>query len=318
MNTNNKTKTILLAIVSIALMVGGGVMINCAINVLYLSSSALTVLSLILAAIFVYVLGATILGRRFAIENSRHSFNGFNNSITFAFLVIAAGCLLLCFNTGLLNPLWKDYFFSWYMLLLVVGAICICRYHFITGLILAAVGKFFLMDKASALFRDDFNYEAFITTYWPLLIIIFGVIILLMVFIRPNRLRTYNHSCWNSNKSTAGNENSDGKINYKYVFSGTEQVILDPVFRGGDIEAIFGGLELDLRRTTLPEGETFLYINALFGGVEITAPESWDIEVRSNALFGGVYDERSKNADKDRTRKLIIVTKCKFGGVEIK
>jgi predicted membrane protein len=315
MNFNNITKTILLAIFSVALMIGGGVLIHCAVNVLYPSSSALTVLSVILAAILVYVLGASILGRRFADSNNRLQFHGFNNSITFAFLVIAAGALLLCFNTGLLNPLWKDYFFSWYMLLLVGGAVCICRYHFITGLIIAAAGKFFLMDKAAALFRDDFDYEAFLSTYWPLLIIIFGVVILLTVFFRPSRLRTYHFKGSDTGRKE---ENSDGKINYKYVFSGSEQVVLDPVFRGGDIEAIFGGLELDLRRTTLPEGDTFLYINALFGGVEIAAPESWEIEIRSNSIFGGACDGRPKNAVKDSSRKLVIVVKSNFGGIEIK
>jgi len=327
MNSNNIVKTILLATFAVALMTGGGLMIHCAINVLYPESSALTVLSLVLAAIFVYVLGASMLGRRFADANNnlswygfnkncsdnRPQFHGFGNSICFALLVIAAGGLLLCFNTGLLNPLWRDYFFSWYMLLLVGGAVCICRYHFIIGLILAAVGKFFLMEKASALFPGDFNYKAFLTTYWPLLIILFGVILLLQVFVRPKRLRTYHYH----HKPVESNGNSDGKINYKYIFSASEQVILDPVFRGGDIETVFGGLELDLRRTTLPEGDTFLYINAIFGGVEITVPESWEIELRSNAVFGCANDERPKNAEKDRSRKLVIVAKCNFGGIEI-
>jgi predicted membrane protein len=316
MKFNNITKLILLAIISNALMICGCVLISCTIGGLYTSLSALTVLSLILVAIFLYVSGATILGRTVARENLRLSFHGVTNSITFALLTIAAGLLLLGFNTGYLDPVWRGYFFSWYMLLLVAGAVCICRYHFITGLVLAAVGKFFLMEKVVGIFQDDFEYEAFITTYWPLLIIVLGVIILLTVFIRPCRLRTYNYNY--SHKSTDDNASSDGKINYKYVFSGMEQVIIDPVFRGGNIEVVFGGLELDLRRTTLPEGQTFLYVNSVFGGVVITVPESWYIEIRSNTIFGGVDDARLKNTEKDRSRRLVIVSRGSFGGIELK
>jgi predicted membrane protein len=97
-----------------------------------------------------------------------------------------------------------------------------------------------------------------------------------------------------------------------------EQVILDPVFKGGMIETVFGGMELDLRRTSLPEGETYLYVKAVFGGVEIKAPEDWLIEIRSEAVLGGVTDDRIKSQNMDHTRKLIIVANAVFGGVTVR
>ena len=84
------------------------------------------------------------------------------------------------------------------------------------------------------------------------------------------------------------------------------------------IEVTFGGIELDLRRTTLAEGDTFLNINVVFGGVEITAPDNWDIEIRPNRFAGGIEDSRVKGLEKDRSRKLIIIAKCTFGGIDIK
>ena len=77
-------------------------------------------------------------------------------------------------------------------------------------------------------------------------------------------------------------------------------------------------MELDLRRTSLAEGDTFLYVKAVFGGVEITAPDNWDIEIHSKGFVGGVSDSRVKNIEKDHTKKLIIIAQSTFGGIEIK
>jgi predicted membrane protein len=96
-----------------------------------------------------------------------------------------------------------------------------------------------------------------------------------------------------------------------------EQVILDPEFKGGYIETVFGGMDLDLRRTSLPEGETFLNIKAVFGGVEIKAPAEWFIEIRTNSSFGGVSDERYKSQNIDFSKKLIITGEAVFGGITI-
>ena len=226
---------------------------------------------------------------------------------------------MLSFNTGTLNPVWKSFFFSWPMLLFVIGAVNVCKFHFIPGIICAAAGKFFLIEKAADIFPGDFAYEQFASTYWPALIIIFGVIILLGTLIRPGRFNRNRHKGnWKKDYAPDENENNDGKINYQFVFSGTEQVILDPVFRGGTIDVTFGGMELDLRRTSLAEGDTFLYVKAVFGGVEITAPDNWDIEIHSKGFVGGVSDSRVKNIEKDHTKKLIIIAQSTFGGIEIK
>ncbi|MDR2915624.1 MAG: cell wall-active antibiotics response protein, partial [Tannerella sp.] len=157
------------------------------------------------------------------------------------------------------------------------------------------------------------------------LIVVCGILILLGAIIRPGRFRSgrfrkghHHKGNWKENYTPGENENSDGKINYQFVFSGTEQVILDPVFKGGRIDVTFGGMELDLRRTSLAEGDTFLSINTTFGGVEITAPDNWDIEIQAKSTIGGVTDSRDKNTEKDRTRKLIIIATCTLGGIEIK
>jgi predicted membrane protein len=251
-------------------------------------------------------------------EKTRYSHDETGSGIQLALVLIAFGALLLCFNMEMLNPVWKSFFLSWPMLVFVIGIYSICRAQIVFGLIVAAVGKYFLIKKAAVIYPNEAVIEQIMSNFWPAVFIFSGVVILIYLITRPKGSFNWHCVINKDNAFTAENENKDGKINYKYVFSGSEQVILDPVFHGGTIETTFGGLELDLRRTSLPEGQTYLYINAVFGGVEITAPDTWDIEIKSSAFAGGVSDSRIKRNDVDHTRNLIVVAKCTFGGITIK
>ena len=319
MNTNKKNRSLLYALLSITLMIAAGFLLSLTINVLYGELSAIAALSLSLLSVFLYTAGVTLMTQSIRNVKLHYSHDNVDFTVQLAFLLIASGALLLCFNTGLLNPVWKSFIFSWPMLLIVMGAICVCKFHFITGIIFAGTGKFFLIEKARVIYPNDIQVEQLISYFWPTMIIVLGIVILLYFITGPKRCCKRHHKGnWKEDCITNENQNNDGKIHYRFVFSGTEQVILDPVFKGGTIDATFSGLELDLRRTSLAEGDTFLHINAVFGGVEITAPDTWDIEIKSNSFAGGVYDSRLKPIEIDRTRKLIITAKCIFGGITVK
>lgn len=337
MKKNNKSLWVMLAI---TLMFGGGFLLSWTINELYGVSNAFVTLSLSLLSVFLYVAGTTLLGQRFNREKVRnvrdgvtvtcrnnegvhlkthYSHEGIHSGMMIAFLLIAAGTLLICFNTGMMSPVWKNFFFSWPMLVFVIGAICICRFHLITGIVTAAISIFFLIEKAAVIYPHDIQVELIKSNFWPAVFIVSGIAIILSFFIRPEVFRhIHSKNNWNGDPMPDENDNVDGKINYRLVFSGTEQVILEPVFKGGSIDTVFGGVVLDLRRTTLAEGNTSLHINTVFGGVEIKAPDTWDIEIKSKSIAGGVTDSRAKYMDIDRTRKLVIYAKNTFGGITIK
>jgi len=318
MNTT-RNKVIIFAALAFSLMIGSGVLLNWTMNNLYTTSTALIVISLVLISVFLYVTGASIISRCLKQNKIPRNQGGLSNGIIFALLLIGAGILLLCFNTGIFPIIWKSFFFSWPMLLFIIGVIHICKLHFMWGIILAAIGKYFLFSEISKIYPDTLVYEQLVSTYWPVGIILLGIIIFVSIIIRPKRFEhRHPKGNWHESYIAGEQENQDGKINYQFTFSGTEQVILDPEFKGGNIDVTFGGMELDLRHTSLPEGETFLYINALFGGVEISAPDHWEIEIRSKSFVGGVSDSRLKYIDKDQSRKLILVAKCTFAGIEIK
>ena len=338
MNTTKKNKSLLSAIIAIALMIGGGFLLSLTINDLYGSLSAFATLSFALSAVFIYVAGTTLMG--YSLRKGKHargggvkasnssdngerivvfySHEGVDSGVLLAFLLIAAGALLFCFNAQLLNPAWKSFLFSWPMLFFAIGAICLCKRQLIAGFIAVAGSVFFLIGKAAVIFPHDIQVDRLMSNFWPAVFVVSGIVIILSFFIRPKVCkRKHSKGNWIEEYSASESENSDGRINYRFVCSGTEQVILDPVFKGGSIDVTLGGLDLDLRRTSLAEGTTTLHVNAVLGGVEIKAPDTWDIEIVSKSFAGGVADSRAKYTDVDHSRKLVVYARCTLGGITI-
>ena len=57
-------------------------------------------------------------------------------------------------------------------------------------------------------------------------------------------------------------------------------------FRGGDITAVMGGIELDLRKAVLSTGSAFIDVVAFWGGVEIKVPREWTVDARIVPIMG--------------------------------
>jgi hypothetical protein len=284
----------------------------------------------VLALVFLFIAGATWLGR---LAPGRHRTG--NSGAVFALLLTVSGVLLLCFNAGLLPVAWRPFFFSGAMLLYVLGAVAVCRAHLLGGGAAMLAGAFFLIPKTALIYPGEPLCEQFCETYWPVLLILPGVIIFCHAMFHrhwhPDRRMYHRHrphwkdhawaNWWQQhNRCTGASESGDGRIDYQSVFGGIEQVILDPVFHGGTLEAILGGIELDLRHTSLPDGETYLYATTVFGGIQITVPPEWNIEIiPAKTIAGGVNDTRTVHTPPTcPDRKLIIVAECSFGGVVIK
>ena len=256
----------------------------------------------------------------------RYGDDGNGGSIPFALLVIIAGAMLLGFNSGVLPFEWRRVFFSWQMLLLVGSMTEYARGHFTAASVMLAVGGFFILRRLAPLYPDIAASGAG-SSFWPVLLIIAGVLILGSIIFKPRRRAWHENCChesreneWNGKEWNGKGTRASGVIDITAIFGGSEQVYLDPVFRGGTISTVFGGVKLDLRRTGLPEGITYLTVESVFGGVEIDAPEEWIIEIRNESVFGGFHDKRlpAVNPGYDDGRKLIIKASNVFGGGEIK
>jgi len=75
------------------------------------------------------------------------------------------------------------------------------------------------------------------------------------------------------------------------MLAGLERTNRSESFRGGDLTAVMGGVELDLRGAKLaPEGAT-LDVFALWGGIELKVPEGWRIDLEVVPLLGAFEDK---------------------------
>ena len=114
-------------------------------------------------------------------------------------------------------------------------------------------------------------------------------------------------------------KNSKGYIERNYVFGGAREKLDMNDFRGGEINCVFGGLELDLTDAKLAEGVHYLEINNVFGGMVLYVPVDWKIEIRQTRFFGNFVDSRPKpNFTVDEKCVLLLEVNAVFGGGEIK
>lgn len=257
-------------------------------------------------------------------------YTGFNKGLGFGLVLLTIGSLLLAFNIGIIPQKLKEIVFSWPMLLIAIGLINLIKRHWISGILFILVGKFFLVPNLIAVYPTllpGLNAN-FVDIYWPLLFIIAGVIIILQkIFFRNYFNKCYENKWKNIAQKHERKEYYSGYNNWKNnaegfsknsIFGGGEHIVLDPEFKGGELNAIFGGLTLDLRRTKLAEGETRLDVNAVFGGITIFLPSEWLVETHIDTVFGGFQDNRIPKEPVDETRKLVITGACVFGGGEIR
>ena len=60
-------------------------------------------------------------------------------------------------------------------------------------------------------------------------------------------------------------------------------------FQGGELNAVMGSIELDLRDAAMA-GEAALLVKVVMGGIEIKVPRSWAVSVRAEHVLAGVDD----------------------------
>lgn len=110
--------------------------------------------------------------------------------------------------------------------------------------------------------------------------------------------------------------NKDGLPQYAATFAGQKTVLQNEKFIGANCDAVFGGVELDLRNAII-EGENIINASAIFGGIEIFVPNHVNVKVKSTPIFGGVSDKTVK-IQGENVPTIYINAFCMFGGVDIK
>jgi Domain of unknown function (DUF5668) len=209
----------------------------------------------------------------------------------FGLLIVAVGTVLLLDNAGVLDA--GEIFGTWWPAVLILAGILTFAAnprHWPVALIITGVGVAFLLSNLDMVDLGNFII--------PAVIILVG---LLVLFGRGLGART-----------EAGD-----RVNSFNVFSGSEIASHSKQFQGGNITAVFGGAEVDLR-DTLPAPGAQLDVFAAFGGVEVTVPQGWNVVTRGLPLFGGIENATAKDPVPADAPTLAVNATVLFGGLEIK
>ena len=89
-------------------------------------------------------------------------------------------------------------------------------------------------------------------------------------------------------------------------------------FQGGTLNAMMGGIEVDLRGATLAGGSATIDCFAMWGGIEISVPPGWTVVGQVWPLMGGFEDKTSPPAPEDSTGELVLTGWAVMGGVSVK
>ncbi|MDR0815201.1 MAG: cell wall-active antibiotics response protein [Bacteroidales bacterium] len=255
------------------------------------------------------------------------------SSLVFGLLIIAAGVLLFAFNTGYLPIEYKSVVFSMPSLVMLIGLVTLfSRRGWFWGVLLFVVGGAFLLPK---LHIAGLN-QVMIGNGWSIGLIVGGILILCKTLFGKRHYHCHadanfgdfhekmkNHKEWHQHtrrrwEQKQQRKSEAGFIERNFVFGGASEKINFQDFKGGDINCVFGGVELDLSDAKLAEGVHTLEINTVFGGVSLFIPVEWNIEIQQSQVFGRFVDNRPKPGfEVNEHSRLILEVTSVFGGGEI-
>lgn len=227
------------------------------------------------------------------------------SQIVFGLFVIALGLLFLLDNLGLL-----DFRFSLHvlpMLLVLFGVMKIVQTRSTQGLV---VGGALVVAGVLLTLRSMGLLDVSWRMVWPVLMIGAGVAVVLR---SVNGRRHTILAGKGGMPATSGDD--DAVLNLTAVMGSYKRRLASADFRGGEVTAVMGGCELDLRQCGL-QGDAELNVFALCGGIQIQVPPDWTVLMYGTPLLGG-FEERT-TVPPDTGKRLIIKGYAIMGGVEVR
>lgn len=248
-----------------------------------------------------------------------HRLHHKNSGARFSILLIVVGLLFLAVNTGLIPTMYKNLFGSWPIWLVFGGVFFLFERNLFIGLTMLTVGTFYIIPQIGDLNPALNIPENFAHLYWPALLVVAGLYLFLSKTCHSKYCGNWGYVYTHFDKHNTTVNNEDGFLQVSTVFDSRKNIVVDPIFKGGNVDCTFGELELDLRKTTLAEGKTILNVSCSFGSILVIVPSDWNVQLQGNSAFGSFEDSRyspTHNATSGST--LIIQGKCSFGEVKLR
>ena len=217
--------------------------------------------------------------------------------LVFGLLIIAVGVVFTLDNLGLADS--ERYWRWWPSAVILVGLAKLWQARDgmsnpIAGVFFLLVGGWFQLHTLGVIDRDLWNF-------WPLLLVFIGSMIVYQG-IRGRHGRT-----------TASPVDTLSGV---AILGGWKRSTNSTAFRGGELTAMLGGCEVDLRKAAI-HGDAVIDVFAMWGGIEIRVPEDWTVINRVTPIMGGVEDN-SHPPQGTSPHRLTIRGMVVMGGIEIK
>jgi predicted membrane protein len=223
----------------------------------------------------------------------------FSPKLVVGVAIIVAGLVLTLDNLGLIEA--HTILKLWPLVLVAIGAAKIRQDR--GG---SSLGGWFLVLGGAFLLLFTFGHGHLADALGPMLVVAVGILIVVKA-LKQNR------------GVPPALARSEDFLQGTAILGGFKRRISTQAFKGGELTAIFGGYEVDLRQAVLENGQARIDVFVLFGGGEIRVPEGWEISNRATAIAGALNDSTHHGpASPDARPRLVITGLILFGGTEVK
>jgi hypothetical protein len=162
------------------------------------------------------------------------------------------------------------------------------------GAIVTLLGLFFLGRKLDL-------FDIGLDELWPVFIILAGIGILSRGFGQRD------------GKSAL---RDDDHISQFGILCGLSPKIGSQSFKGGEVNAFMGGVEVDLTQADIADEEAVIVVFAMMGGIEIKVPRTWTVSSHVTPFMGAMED-KTDQSEAVPEKQLVIRGFVMMGGVEV-
>ncbi|USX18803.1 cell wall-active antibiotics response protein [Oxalobacteraceae bacterium OTU3REALA1] len=216
--------------------------------------------------------------------------------------VIVIGLLFLVDNLG-----WIDLDFRRHLLplaLIFFGTLKLMQTRTSSGKLigggLIAAGCLIFLRRFGIL---DISWQSL----WPVMLIVFGIAVVFK--------SSTGRSAFKQPSAKVDNEFDQMEVDITSFMGAFKRRIITADFRGGEITALMGGCDLDLRQSSI-NGEAVLNVFSLFGGVTIKVPVDWTVVLQGTPIMGGFEEKTAPPATPGKV--LYVRGYAIMGGLEVR
>src|ERR1035438_8627854 len=179
----------------------------------------------------------------FRYHDLRFQLRRHNAGIIPAVVLIGIGALFLLNNFHIFHvENWTQF---WPVLLIAVGLVRLVESEYSNGRVMGGA----MVAVGGLLLTDTLGYINLTwNDFWPLILIGIGVLMLWTRLMPPAPLPPPRPNTWTHHATVDSSELHEGTLNEFTMFGGVERKVTTDDFRGGQISATFGGVEIDLRQ----------------------------------------------------------------------